>query len=318
MNIIPLPHFTSMKQPPNNIDECPLCGANNILQDQTTGEAICKSCGYVYQKDTLSRTPERRAFTLKERQDRTRTGSPLTQMIHDRGLSTNIGYQNRDHTGRKLAPRQRNTFYRLRKWNRRSKKTSSSDRNLTQALSHISKMGNELGVPRNVTETGATIYRQALKKDCIQGRTIKGIAAVSLYIACRVCETPKNLSDIADATNTDKKSLGRDYRYIVNLLDKDIPRINTGKIISKLVQQLELSGSVEKISLEILDAAIELKITNGKSPSGMAGSIIYISCKVMGEKRVQEDIAERTQVTSVTIRNRYKELVSNLDLRIQI
>ncbi|MBD3172815.1 transcription initiation factor IIB [Candidatus Bathyarchaeota archaeon] len=303
-----------MKQQAKDNNKCPLCGTSKILQDPTTGEAICNSCGYVYQKEMLSTAPEWRAFNLKERQEKTRVGAPLTQTIHDRGLSTNIGYQNRDHTGRKLAPEQRNTFYRLRKWNRRSKKTSSSDRNLTQALGHISQIGNELGVPRNVTETGATIYRQALKKDCIKGRTIEGIAAVSLYIACRVCEIPKNLSDIAAMTNNDKKSLARDYRYLVNLLDKDIPRISTGKIVSKLVQQLELSGRVEKISLDILETASTLRLTNGKSPSGMAASIIYIACNIMDENRIQKDIAEKAQVTSVTIRNRYKELMSNLDI----
>ncbi|MBD3173481.1 transcription initiation factor IIB [Candidatus Bathyarchaeota archaeon] len=306
------------KQTGEVVEKCPICGSSNMVEDVSIGETICRGCGYVYQGSMVDRGPEWRAFNLKQRKEKTRTGSPLTNTIHDQGLSTSIGYKNRDHAGRRLKTSQRNRFYRLRKWNRRSKLSNSSHRNLAKALKHISQMGRELSLPRNVVETGAVIYRQILKKERTRGRTIKSLAASSLYIACRICGVSKNIGDIAEAANISKKTAARNYRFLYRLLDRDIPRISTGKIISKLVNQLELSGRVEKVGLDILDPVTELKLTSGKSPSGVASGIIYIGCQITGEKRTQQSIAEKARVTSVTIRNRYQDILEHVDLVIEL
>jgi transcription initiation factor TFIIB len=99
-----------------------------------------------------------------------------------------------------------------------------------------------------------------------------------------------------------------------NLLDREIPKTSTGKIISKLVNQLELSGRVEKFSLKLLDVVSELKLDSGKSPSGISAAILYTGCYIAGEKRTQQSIAEKARVSSVTIRNRYKDILENVTL----
>ena len=49
-------------------------------------------------------------------------------------------------------------------------------------------------------------------------------------------------------------------------------------------------------------------------PKGLAASAIYLAAILVGERRTQREIAEVTGVTEVTVRNRYKDLVSYLDL----
>lgn len=297
---------------------CPLCKSNSIFYDFITGETVCNDCGYVYRKELLDRSPEWRAFNQVEADKLSRVGLPLTLRVHDRGLSTVIGTRNIDHKGNKLPPKRRNTFYRLRKWDNRSKNNDSLDRNLILALRQISQMCNKLCLPNSVMETSASIYREALRKDCIKGRTIKGTAAVSVYTACRLCRVSRNLADISQVSNIDKKNLARTYRYIIQHLDTEIPQTNIGKIISTLIQKLELSGNVEKISLDLLEIASRLKLTNGKRPSGIAGSIVYVASQIMSEKRPQKVIASKSQVTSVTIRNRYKEFLDHIEIEIRL
>jgi transcription initiation factor TFIIB len=142
--------------------------------------------------------------------------------------------------------------------------------------------------------------------------------AASLYVGCRICGVSKSLSVIAEAADIPRKEAARNYRYLHGLLDQDIPRINTGKIISKLVQNLHRSGRVENAALDILDAASDLKITSGKSPSGMAAASVYMSCCLLGEKVTQGAISSQARVTEVTIRNRYKELVNRLNIDIYL
>ena len=93
-----------------------------------------------------------------------------------------------------------------------------------------------------------------------------------------------------------------------------IPRVSPQYYISKLVNQLALSGDNENIALKILDKATELRLTSGRGPAGIAAAATYIATMLTGEKRTQGDLAQTVHVTEVTIRNRYKEIVRLLDL----
>jgi len=55
-------------------------------------------------------------------------------------------------------------------------------------------------------------------------------------------------------------------------------------------------------------------ITTGKDPTGLAAAALYIAGMGEGERRTQREIAEAATVTEVTVRNRYKELTTKLDL----
>ena len=50
----------------------------------------------------------------------------------------------------------------------------------------------------------------------------------------------------------------------------------------------------------------------------MAAAASYISSIVTGERVTQREIAEIAQVTEVTIRNRYKELVQRLEFIVHL
>ena len=49
---------------------------------------------------------------------------------------------------------------------------------------------------------------------------------------------------------------------------------------------------------------------------GLAAAALYIACLQNAEKNTQEDIAEASGVTEVTVRNRYKDLIKQLRIEI--
>ena len=239
-------------------------------------------------------------------------------MIHDKGLSTTIGWQNRDFSGRNLSPEKRDQLYRLRKWHRRSKVSDSTQRNLAHALSEMSKISYKINLPKNVIETSSMIYRRAIQKQLIRGRTIKSVAVASIYMACRQCGVIRTLEDVAGAANISKKEAARNYRLLFRKLKPSVPQVNTGKYISKIVNNLALSGETERLAMVILNQASEMKLTSGRGPAGMAAACIYISSQLTNERRTQGEISKEAQVTEVTIRNRYKELAQRLDFEVCI
>jgi len=70
--------------------------------------------------------------------------------------------------------------------------------------------------------------------------------------------------------------------------------------------------------MAILDTASDMRLTAGRAPAGMAATCIYISTRLTNELRTQGDIARIAQVTEVTIRNRYKELMKELEININL
>ncbi|MFC6771947.1 TFIIB-type zinc ribbon-containing protein, partial [Halorubrum pallidum] len=73
---------------------CPECDGS-LITDTEHGETVCADCGLVVEADSVDRGPEWRAFDASERDSKSRVGAPTTNMMHDKGLSTNIGWQDK-------------------------------------------------------------------------------------------------------------------------------------------------------------------------------------------------------------------------------
>lgn len=300
------------------VQECPECGSTRLMRDYETAEIVCMNCGMVVASKIADRGPEWRAFDDEQRSKRTRVGAPLTYTIHDKGLSTMIDWHDRDIYGKSLSPGQKAQVYRLRKWQRRIRVSDATERNLAFALSEITKISNNLNLPKNILETASVIYRKAVKERLIRGRSIQGVTAAAIYLACRQCGLARTLEEIAQASSVNKKEVGRSYRFLIKELNYSIPPLRPSQYITKFSNQLTMQGKVEEIAHKILATAKELKLTSGRGPTGIAAAASYIASVLTGERKTQREIAEIAQVTEVTIRNRYKELVERLMFQINL
>lgn len=298
--------------------KCPECGNKRLINDPENAEIVCMECGIVVASKLQDRGPEWRAFNKEQRAKRVRVGAPLTYTIHDKGLSTMIDWHDRDVYGRRLSPGQKAQVYRLRKWQRRIRVSDATERNLAFALSEIGKIANSLSLPKNILETASVIYRKAVKERLIRGRSIQGVTAAAVYVACRQCNLPRTLEEIAQASHNNKKEVGRSYRFLVRALGYFIPPVKPSQYITKFSNQLTMQGKVEEIAHKILITAKKARLTSGRGPTGIAAAASYIASVLTGERKTQREIAEIAQVTEVTIRNRYKELVEKLSFEISL
>jgi transcription initiation factor TFIIB len=288
------------------------------MKDHESGEIVCMSCGYVVIIKLTEQGPEWRAFDAEQLKKRARAGAPTTFTIHDKGLSTTIDWHDRDIHGQRFPQGQKAQIYRLRKWQRRIRVSDATERNLAFALSEISKISNNLNLPKNIIETASVTYRKAVKERLIRGRTIQGITAGAIYVACRQCGVTRTLEDISQASPANKKEIARSYRFLVKELDYFIKPVKPGQYVTKFCNQLAMQGNVEELAHKILFVASELRLTSGRGPTCIAAAASYIASRLAGERKTQREIAEIAQVTEVTIRNRYKELVENLQFNVYL
>ncbi|MGZ0745703.1 MULTISPECIES: transcription initiation factor IIB [unclassified Haloparvum] len=287
---------------------CPECGGQ-LTTDTAHGETVCSDCGLVVDEETIDRGPEWRAFDSKEKDEKSRVGAPTTNMMHDKGLSTNIGWQDKDAYGNSLSSRQREKMQRLRTWNERFRTRDSKERNLKQALGEIDRMASALGLPDNVRETSSVIYRRALDEDLLPGRSIEGVATSALYAAARQAGTPRSLDEIANVSRVEKDEIARTYRYVVRELKLEIQPADPESYVPRFASDLDLSDESERRARQLLSTAKEQGIHSGKSPVGLAAAAVYAASLLTNEKVTQSEVSEVANISEVTIRNRYHELL---------
>jgi transcription initiation factor TFIIB len=302
------------KQTIEEIVQCPECGSNHLSKDYSRAELVCRNCGLVLDEDIIDHGPEWRAFDSEQREKRARTGAPMTYTIHDKGLSTVIGWKNRDFYGKSIPTRNRAQIYRLRKWARRIRISNATERSLAIAFSELDRMASGMSLPRTVRETAAMIYRKAALKKLVRGRSIEGVITAALYAACRQCHVPRTLDEISSIAHISKKEIGRTYRYVSRELGLKLLPTSPEDYISRFCSELKLSGDVRAKTVKILQEAAHRELTSGRGPTGMAAASLYIASVLCGERRTQHEVAEVAGVTEVTIRNRYKEITKKLDI----
>ncbi|GAA0681219.1 transcription initiation factor IIB family protein [Natronoarchaeum mannanilyticum] len=287
---------------------CPECGGR-LEADSEHGETVCADCGLVVEEDEIDRGPEWRAFDAAEKDSKSRVGAPTTKMMHDDGLSTNIGWQDKDAYGNTLSSSQREKMQRLRTWNERFRTRDSKERNLKQALGEIDRMASALGLPEDVRETASVIYRRALSEDLLPGRSIEGVATASVYAAARQTGTPRSIDEVAQVSRIDEMEFKRTYRYIVRELNLEIQPADPEQYVGRFASELDLADESEQRARELLRTAKEEGLHSGKSPVGLAAAAVYAAPLLCNGEITQSEVSEVTDISEVTIRNRYKELL---------
>jgi transcription initiation factor TFIIB len=306
--------YASLKRTERLIDRCLRCARGPMIVDASGGEMFCSNCGYVVKEKLAESGPEWRSFSAEERNERARTGPPSSLAMHDMGLATVIGIVDRDASGKSLSASMKATIERLRTWDGRSQVHESEDRNRRQAFSELYRMVDKLNVNDAVIEKAAYIYRKALERGMIRGRSISAMIAASLYAACRDTETPRTLKDISAISNIRKKDLSRCYRLLFKELDLRMPVLDPAKCISRIASKAGLQERTQRRAVEILRRAGETRMSAGKGPMGIAAAALYVACVMENDYKTQKVLAEAASVTEVTIRNRSKGLKAILDI----
>lgn len=277
------------------------CKTYPVITDSDRGEVFCGGCGLVLVQNLDDTTNENRSYSSEEFMKNARTGPAASLTMFDKGLSTVIG-ADKDSSGKSLPSKTKYDFNRLRTWDQRSKSRKTSS--LSKAFTLLHGMKTKIGVPDNVVENAAYIYRKAVGAKLTRGRTMASLISASLYAACRQNNIPRTLDDIADAGNVERRILSRDLRTIIKKLGLNLNQYDTTSFIAKISNNMNLSEKTKRDAFEILKKCEDQKITAGKHPVAQAAASLYISSILNGEKISQKKFSNESGVSDVTIRNR--------------
>ena len=290
------------------IKKCPECGSINLYYDDQQGEVICNDCGLVVEEKIVDTSQEMQG-SFEGDEKKGRGGAPLSEQKFDKGLTTNVGEISDIY---KLKGDETRKFLRLKKWQERV--STSIERNLRLAMAELRRVASFLNLPSVVRDEASRVYNFVLQRGLVRGRSMESVIAACIYYACRSYNIPRTLDEISNASDVERKEIGRTYRFIVRKMGIKTKPSSPKDYISRFASVLHLSPKTQNEALKILKKAESSELTSGRGPAGIAAAALYVAALLNDEKKTQREVADVAGITEVTIRNRYKELLEKLDL----
>lgn len=277
---------------------CPECESKDIIKDKS-GTLICSECGLVIDDLCLDIShPENRFYTREDYRKKARTGQPITDLTPNMVFLTTF---NKNET-------KKPKFNRMFRWNNQVR---WSERAKLLGVSEIKRIGNKLGIPRTAQADSLNMFKKLADRRLLKGRSIHGMVSACLYIQCKNHKVPILGKDIINfSKKLDRSKLTLFTRIIVDKLNTVLPPTDPATYISRFSDELDLDLKAEDLIKKILSKLQQIPMyMAGKDPFGVLAGVFYFVSKVLGHNKTQNQIKEVMDVTEVTIRSRYQEIV---------
>jgi transcription initiation factor TFIIB len=277
----------------NAKNKCRECDGKLV---QLEGETLCKSCGLVVEEDRIDHGPEWRSAEESDEEKR-RTGAPLTNARHDKGLSTEIGFG----SGSEVSGKNQRQLVRMRKQHNRARVSSKADRNKVYAFTEIRRLVSAHSLPDSIKEQACSLFESAQSEDLLCGRSLEGFAAAVVYATCRVQSIARTLEEIAEEARADEDELKAAYDALNRDLGLPVGPIDPTEYLPRYASELGVATGVEGTAREYAVLLVEAGRLGGKNPSGVAASCLYAAAVEHDVDLKQAEVAEVADVSRMTI-----------------
>lgn len=289
--------------------ECPECNNIIIFSDHTTGDTICSKCGLVLDEKLIDLGKEWR-FYDKEHISRVRCGPPTTMYHHDKGLGSVIDKRNKDIKGSNIRTEDRYKFYRMRKTDYIAHRGTSKDRNLIVAMNELDTICGQIRLSENLKAKASILYRRCIDKNLLKGRTIELLIASTVFVICRTNGIHITYKQLLADSHLKQRELFRGISLIIgefNISSKQI-LYTPENYIESFTSALNLSEKTKRDTYNSLKKLRKYNLFRGKSPVGIAITVLYLIGLRNNEYRTQKRASEVSNITEITIRNNTKFL----------
>jgi len=288
---------------------CPECRDPNpnIVEEFGSGDLVCGGCGLVLGDRIVDTRSEWRTFANDEGDDPSRVGAasdPLLEGMEQ--LDTVISFRD---GGSGIARE-------LQRAASRSQ-SSRSERNLLTAFRDIGGWCDQFSLPKTISDIAKQLYKRSDEEKLLRGKPLEAVIAACIFIACRQAHVPRTFREICNLTHVSKKTLGQCYKALEQAFNlspgataqsnnANNPSTGPETLLVRYCNHLDLPVSVQSICSDIIVAARQHGIADGRSPVSIAGGAIYFTCLLLGRAKPARDISAVAGVSEGTIKLVYR------------
>jgi transcription initiation factor TFIIB len=161
----------------------------------------------------------------------------------------------------------------------------------------------DMGVKPEILEKTREIFREAVRRKLLRGRSSKLIFYASLFLAFRSFGIPKRFDEIQRIGNIDLKRFISSVKLLRENLELKMPFLSSKEWIFYYSRELEVPDKIVQLALNLSDNMKAEGPIRHRSPISVAATALYVASLTVGEKIMQEKIANAFGITTVTLRN---------------
>ena len=176
-----------------------------------------------------------------------------------------------------------------------------------EALEYVKKLAADLHLSAGVARRASVICSDAFSKRLGQDMPPQVLSAAAVYVGCREAQKPVTLKDIASASHSDPRAVGRCYVKLIERMHISRPELNENGYVYRLTLKKPVPEQALKQSQEIIHG-INSKGLGGRNPMTLAAAALYIACCNLGEIITQAEVAEAAGVGEQSVRDCCKEI----------
>ncbi len=253
---------------------------------------MCERCGIVIEENTLSLEDERRYFSSQEIMAYKRTTIPRSKAMLPAG----------QHMIR-IKHNKENLTY-----------NSRLQRDLNMCRDCIRDFGSKLKITETTKHEALRLVARYISRHHITKGDIPYLVSASIFIALRNSGNYKPLDRFLRDLGLSKKKFSKVYRMLRESLHINVKLPNAEDYVYIFAKELQLSSTCVKIAINTLKKVKLLRNIMCKNAASLAAAAIYYASTITGEKRSRRRVAQVASTTESTIKSRYDEIISVLNL----
>ncbi|KAI4861181.1 TFIIB-domain-containing protein [Hypoxylon rubiginosum] len=295
---------------------CPDCNEYppNLIEEFSSGDMVCGSCGLVLGDRIVDTRSEWRTFANDDQggDDPSRVGDAGNPLLDGSQLQTTIGF------GEGLRSRE------LHRAQNRSLH-DKGEKHLRSIWSEMETLCNSIHLPAITIQAAQHIYKLTEDAKLFKGKPQEAVIAGCIFIACRQTKESRTFKEVYSLTKVSKKEIGRTFKALEKFLQtkrdahgskrevvnwENTDTLKATDLCQRYCQSplLHFRNPVfmENMAKYVADKSSSLKDLAGRSPLSIAAASIYLASHLFGEPRLSKDISDVAGVSDGTIKTAYR------------
>jgi transcription initiation factor TFIIB len=176
----------------------------NLVEEFSSGDMVCGSCGLVLGDRIVDTRSEWRTFSNDDQgtDDPSRVGDAANPLLHGSQLQTTIAFGDGSGRSRDLHRAQNKSTH------------DKATKGLLAAYKEIGAHCDAVNIPKNVSDTAKHLFKLVDDAKAFKGKSQEALIAGCIFIACRQCEVPRTFREIYALTKVSKKDIGRTFKAL--------------------------------------------------------------------------------------------------------
>jgi transcription initiation factor TFIIB len=312
----------------------------NIVEEFSSGDMVCGSCGLVLGDRIVDTRSEWRTFSNDDQNndDPSRVGDSANPLLNGSQLQTSIAFGDGGGRARDLHRAQNKSTH------------DKATKSLLAAYKEIGALCDAWSIPANVSNTAKHLFKMVNDAGAFKGKSQDVVIAGCIFIACRQCQVPRTFREVFALTKVSKKEIGRIFKSLEKFfslqnqekakkIQMDGGKFSVGLMRLRLLtdmsssgiinpneeynttnstkadelclrycSQLALTQKVTMIAQQVAEKMSTVGVLAGRSPLSTAAASIYFASHLMGCGKTAKEISGVIGVSDGTIRTSYKLL----------